>query len=215
MRNLQASITEQRSAQNAEGCVKTAVDLARYRMVMEAVKPDLVIETGTFSGKSALWFAQWCDVLTIDVHDQVDEATRAALKELADRTHPDRVMLTSGVSSTHPHMVEIARRAAEGRRVLVSLDSDHSAPHVLAEMHAYGPLVTVGSYLVVEDTIVRWLPDLQAPLGPYVGSPLDAVDHYFDCPGAEPGDPVFMIDAVIEDEFPTTQFPSGWLRRIA
>lgn len=170
MRDLEASLVEQRTGQtNPSGCVKTPNDLARYRLVLDKVRPELVIETGTFSGKSALWFSQWCDVITIDTHPQVDEETLSAW---AGRV---TCIMDSSIDAA-----DYAKWAAMGKRVLVSLDSDHSASHVLAEMHAYGPLVTMGSYMVVEDTIVRWCPHEMQPIGPYEGSPLDAVEHYFD-----------------------------------
>lgn len=43
-------------------------------------------------------------------------------------------------------------RRAQGKRVLVLLDSLHSAEHVAAELEAYAPLVAVDSYVIVQDT---------------------------------------------------------------
>ena len=55
-------------------------------------------------------------------------------------------------SSTDPAMVaEVAKRVS-GRTVMVILDSDHSEEHVLRELEAYSALVSVGSYLIVQDT---------------------------------------------------------------
>jgi cephalosporin hydroxylase len=88
--------------------------------------------------------------------------------------------------------------------VVVSLDSDHSAEHVYAEMLAYAGSVTMGSYLVVEDGIISWIPEeLQA----YGSSPLQAIYRYL----SERAN--FEVDAELERCYPQTQCPSGWLRR--
>lgn len=200
MIDLTGSIEEQRSGQHAEGCVKTESDLERYRLIIAEVHPELIIECGTFSGKSALWFSQFADVITMDTHPQVDEATR--------REAGQKVLWLRG-DSVDPSMVGFCSDCAYQKRTLVILDSDHSAAHVLAELEGYSPLVTPGSYIVVEDGIVRWLPDELAPVGPYEGSPLDAVETFLNsCED-------FEIDMGIEDRFPTTQFPSGWLKRLS
>jgi len=133
-------------------CRKLPFDLWAYQEILNEVKPDLIIETGTFKGGSALYLAHLCDLLgqgeivTVDVEDHGGHPT-----------HP-RITYMSG-SSTDPKIVaQIKARAAKAQRVLVILDSDHSYKHVRDELAAYAPLVTIGSYVVVEDTNINGHP---------------------------------------------------------
>lgn len=214
-----AASVDATTRQHAEGCVKISEDLDRYRRVIEDVNPTVIVECGTFSGKSALWFALYSDakVITVDCTDNVDPDTATALDEL-------EVVRLSG-SSVDPAIVaqihDLACRdygfghdfsyptaAHETIRhaVMVVLDSDHSGPHVLAEMHAYADLVTSGSYMVVEDGILRWMDaDEQAV---YDGNPLDAIEEWLRVHGSG-----WSVDSDLEALHPVTQFPSGWLRR--
>lgn len=193
------------SRQHAEGCVKTEEDLARYRAVIARARPDGIIETGTFSGKSALWFARnaGVPVWTVDVHSQVDAATQEAWWVHKVTGHIG--------SSTSPkagwEVLEWMMRW-NVHRPLVVLDSDHSADTVLNEMHLYGRLVQPGGYMVVEDGLVRWMPhEWKENGGPYEGSPLDAIERFL------AGTDAWEVDAEIEGMSDITQFPSGWLRR--
>jgi len=118
--------------------------------IVHEVEPDFIVETGTYWGGSAL---HWSTVLgqvnpagriiTIDIEDKINRArTRRAW---------ERVDFLLG-SSTDPEIVaEVSRRVAGGR-VLVILDSLHTADHVYDELVAYAPLVEVGSYVIVQDT---------------------------------------------------------------
>lgn len=203
MIDLAASL-EAASRQHAEGCVKTWEDLDRYRRVIAETKPDLIIECGTFSGKSAVWFASVarCDVITIDTDPHIDPPIREAM---------DRLGIEDFVtSSTSWEMIELVQQRAMlggDKRVMVVLDSDHSKSHVAAEMLYYGPLVTPGCYMVVEDTLLRWMPDEERKH--YHGDPLDAVESWMAVHDDE-----WVIDTELENLHPVTQFPSGWLRRL-
>ena len=208
MKDLEGSLAAA-ARQTAEGCVKTEEDLARYRLIFESVKPGLVIEIGSFSGKSAVWFARLgkCPVVSVDV-----DQSNMTPQFMRDAGLHDMVLFLKGYS-TDPAVTEVIREwaaavTANGDPVLVVLDGDHSAPTVAAELELYAPLVTVGSYCVVEDTIVRWMPWEQKPIGPYRGSPLDAVEAWL------PLHPEWVVDLGVEDQSPTTQFPGGWLRRV-
>ena len=95
------------------------------------------------------------------------------------------------------------RRRAKGKtRVLVILDSGHAKDHVLAEMHAYAPLVTAGSYLIVEDTNLN-------------GHPVEG-DHG---PGPAEGDAVFLarhdefVRTESREKFLLTFNPGGYLKK--
>ncbi|MGH9093849.1 MAG: CmcI family methyltransferase [Acidimicrobiales bacterium] len=203
MRDLPGSLTAA-GRQDAEGAVKTTEDLARYRVVIEATRPEVIVEIGTFSGKSALWFARTgrCPVVTVDVHAQVSDETRAASAELDVRY----VVGDSRAASTG----ETVAAHVAGRDAMVVLDGDHSADTVSEEMTRYHRLVPVGGYMVVEDGIVRWMPEQQQPDGPYRGSPLDAIERWLEKTAG-----AWAVDTELEDLYDTTQFPSGWLRRIA
>lgn len=204
MISLPASL-EASTRQNAEGTVKTWEDLARYRAVLADVAPTLIVEIGTFSGRSALWFAATAnaEVVTVDVDPGNVAAGTAAALDAAGATR------LTGRSTDPTVAAAVTERAVGHERVMVVLDGDHSAATVRAELDRYGPLVTPGSYCVVEDGIVRWMPWEQKPAGPYWGSPLDAIESFM--AGSEGRR--WEIDRTVEDMHPATQFPSGWLRR--
>lgn len=192
---------EASARQHAEGCVKTTEDLDRYRTVIAATNPDLIVECGTFSGKSAVWFARVadCQVVTIDVTPHIDPDTRLLMNAVGVSDFVG--------SSTDPVSVQIvADIAADYERVMVVLDSDHSAAHVAAEMDAYGPMVTPGCYMVVEDGILRYMPEEERRH--YTGDPLDAIEAFMAATDE------WEMDTAVEAMHPVSQFPSGWLRRL-
>jgi cephalosporin hydroxylase len=181
-----------------DGMLKLPADLDRYRQIIEATKPEVIVETGTRTGGSARWFAeQGLDVVTIDVND------------LDPPFNADPITYVVG-DSADPAVVARVDQLVDGRRCMVSLDSDHSAAHVAEEIKLYGPLVTPGCYLVVEDGLFGYAPrTLRAAhgLGDMVGSPLDAIAEHLD------GNPDWSRDLAVEKLSPVSHHPSGWWRR--
>ena len=56
---------------------KLADDLDRYRAIIEATKPEVIVETGTKFGGSARWFKSLgLDVITVDIDDTYSGETR-------------------------------------------------------------------------------------------------------------------------------------------
>src|SRR5262249_2692812 len=132
--------------------LKSPLDMWVLQDIIREVRPDFVIETGTFRGGSALAFANMLNgmgltnsrVLTVDIQDFRDEASAHPLWK-------EYVEFYLG-SSTDPEIVSRISRKARGRKTLIDLDSDHSMSHVLKELRMYSPLVSRGSYIVVDDT---------------------------------------------------------------
>jgi cephalosporin hydroxylase len=146
--------------------LKLPLDLWVYQEILYETRPDLIIETGTAFGGSALYLASVCDllgtgrVLSIDL----SEAGHIKYPSSEERPRHPRIRYLHG-SSTNPAIVdEVKREAKNAQRTMVVLDSDHSEQHVYAELKAYAPLVSIGGYLVVEDTHVGG--DWGKPFGP-------------------------------------------------
>ncbi len=176
---------------------KCPFDLWTYQEILQEVRPDLIVECGTLYGGSAAYLASLCDlldqgrILTIDVipHD--------------DRPRHPRITYIEG-SSTAPEIVSrIAEEVREKETVLVILDSDHRKKHVLEEMRYYADLVSVGSYLVVEDTNINGHP-VAPEFGP---GPMEALEAFL----AE--DDRFEVDESKEKFFLTFN-PRGYLRKV-
>jgi cephalosporin hydroxylase len=165
-------------------------------------KPDVLVETGTKNGGSALIWAMIMRevnpnsrVITIDIVDKVAKARELPLFK-------ERVDFLLG-SSTDPRIVEDVKRRVAGKRVMVLLDSDHSKKHVLAEMRAYAPIVTPGSYLIVQDGILSGHPVKDE----MTGGPWEAIDEFL------AGSHEFQIDSQRE-RLMFTYCPRGYLKRI-
>jgi cephalosporin hydroxylase len=184
--------------------MKNPLDLWMMERIIHEQKIDVVVETGTLRGGSALVFAAafraanllGSRVVTIDINDFRQQASANSLWK-------DYVTFLHG-SSTDPQIVAQAAEIARGRKVLVTLDSDHSATHVLKELRAYAPLVHSGGYLIVEDTHID-----SVPTNPGEGpGPMAAVREFL----ASKEGAAFDADFAREG-FVLTFNPGGWLRR--
>lgn len=203
-------------------------DMVAMQELIWRVQPDLIIETGIAHGGSLIFSASMLamldlaeaaetgelldprgsrrKVLAVDI--DIREHNRRAIE-----AHPfaSRIEMIQG-SSIDPAVAERVRaQASQFRRVLVCLDSNHTHAHVLRELELYAPLVSVGSYCVVFDTVIEDLPADMFPDRPWgVGdNPKTAVHAYL---ANHPG---FEIDRSIQDKLLITVAPDGFLRRVA
>lgn len=183
---------------------KNPLDLWMMQQIMYEVQPDFVVETGTFRGGSALYWAHTLNglgleasrVITVDISNYVTDAAQHPLWK-------KYVTFLQG-SSTDPAIVSQIAERVKGKKVIVTLDSDHTMKHVLEELKMYSPLVSHGSYLIVEDTHMDGVPT--APdFGP---GPFAAVQKFL----ADGGSDSFQTD-LTREAYVMTFNPGGWLRR--
>jgi cephalosporin hydroxylase len=192
-------------------------DVLAMQELIWSVQPELIIETGIAHGGSLIFSASMLElnaacggpadarILGIDI--DIRAHNRAAIE-----AHPmmRRITMIEG-SSVAPEVVARVRQLAAGKkRVLVALDSNHTHDHVLAELEAYAPLTTVGSYCVVFDTIVENLPEelsVDRPWGPG-NNPMTAARRYLR------DHPEFEVDRRVDNKLMISVTPEGYLRRV-
>lgn len=177
---------------------KNPLDLWVYQEILWEVRPALIIETGTHKGGSALYLASLCDLLGGGDVLTIDIMGRPGRPE-----HP-RIEYFKGSSVGPEAITRVKERvAAVDGPVLVALDSDHHEEHVRTELEAYAPFVSVGSYLIVEDTNING-----HPVNPFFGpGPMEAVEWFL----ARHSE--FDADASRE-KYMVTHNPNGYLKRL-
>ncbi|UCC41491.1 MAG: class I SAM-dependent methyltransferase [Candidatus Aminicenantes bacterium] len=184
--------------------LKNPCDMWMLQQIIYETKPDYIIETGTYLGGSALYFAQILEgmgldqskVITIDIEDYCHETAKLRLWK-------KRVEFIHG-SSTGPEIVARISQLVQGKKVIVDLDSNHQRDHVFQEMMSYGPMVNPGSYLVVEDTNIDGVP-VHPNYGP---GPMAAVHDFLKTDLEK----TFTQD-VSREAMILTFFPGGWLKK--
>ena len=191
------------------------------------IKPDLIIETGIAHGGSLIFSASMlalldmCEAIETGAVLDPQKSKRKVLgldidirhhNREAIEAHPmsSRIQMIQG-SSIAPEVIEQVKAVAKNyQRVLVCLDSNHTHAHVLAELEAYAPLTSVGSYCVVFDTIVEDMPKSMFPDRPWGpgDNPKTAVWEYLKT------HPEFKIDKGIDHKLLISVAPDGYLKRV-
>ncbi len=201
-------------------------DIVAMQELLWQVKPDLVIETGIAHGGSL--------VLSASILALIEYAEAAQSGELLDPSKPrrrvvgldidirshnrvaieahpmaSRITMIEG-SSVEPSVVSQVRAiSGQHRRVLVCLDSNHSHEHVVAELEAYAPLVSVGSYCVVFDTVVENMKP-----GSFADRPWDKGNNPMTAARSFLArHPEFSVDHQIDDRIQLSVAPEGYLLR--
>jgi len=192
-------------------------DIVAMQELIWALQPDLIIETGIAHGGSLILWASLLElnaacggprnakVIGIDI--DIRAHNRKAIE-----AHPlfKRITMIEGSSLDDAVLARVTDAAADRERVLVCLDSNHTHEHVLAELEAYAPLTSVGSYCVVFDTMIETLPAGMFPDRPWGpgNNPMTAVHEYL------ASHPEFESDRRIDNKLLISASPSGYLKRL-
>ena len=193
-------------------------DLIRMQQVVSEIKPKWIIETGTKFGGSAIFFGSVLHglgltesrVITIDIQGQPEASDAFSNHHLKD--YVATYIIDSAVA---PSAIAKIQRIIEldPGPTLVFLDDNHNRDHVLAELRAYGAMVTPGSLIVVADTVYEDL------AGSPVGKP---TAKYEDMATSNPRAAIELFleensDFIRDDSFVGSGgpclFPDGFLRR--
>ncbi len=202
-------------------------DIVQLQELIFGVKPDLIIETGIAHGGSLIFNASLLTLL--EYSDAVEQGRPLdprcprrrvlgididirAHNRAAIEAHPmaHRIEMIEGSSIAPDVIARVHAIAAKHERILVCLDSNHTHDHVQAELEAYAPLTSVGSYCVVLDTIIEDLPADMFPDRPWGpgNNPKTAVHEYLKT------HPEFEIDKQIDHKLLISVAPDGYLKRV-
>ena len=191
-------------------------DMVRIQEVIYQIKPDVIIETGVAHGGSLIFYASLCKAMgkgrIVGIDIEIRPHNRMAIE--AHEMSP-LITLIEGSSVDEAIVGQVAAQARPGETTLVLLDSNHTKAHVLAELEAYGPMVTQGSYIVATDGIMA-----QVAGAPRSGpdwswnNPISAVEDYL---AAHPEfvleEPAFPFnEGMVRDR--VTYWPSAYLKRV-
>lgn len=215
-------------------------DIVALQEIIWETRPDLVVETGIAHGGSLMLSASMLALL--DLYDAVEAGItldpRAARRRVlgvdidirtqnraAIEAHPlgHIIHMIQGSSINSSIVDQVHRFAEQSKRILVILDSNHTHEHVLAELEAYAPLVSLGSYCVVFDTVIEDLPEDMFPDRPWGkgNNPKTAVWEYLRRMRDEPRRAAdgsvlsFEIDKALENKLLITVAPDGYLKRVS
>lgn len=185
-------------------------DIIAMQEIIWQVKPDLIIETGIAHGGSLIFYASMLEILgskgkvlgiDIDIREQnrIDIENHAMFK---------RIKMIQGSSIDEKIIQQVYDFAKNEKRILVTLDSNHTHDHVLKELELYSPLVTRDSYLVVFDTVIEDVPPDFFPDRPWGkgNNPKTAVREFLKRTDR------FVIDKDIENKLLITVAPDGYLK---
>lgn len=177
-------------------CLRSPMDFWVYQEIIFALKPDVIVELGNYHGGSALSLAHLFDhlgkgrVIAVDIdHSYLDQTAK---------DHPRIAFITGDACEVFDEVVAMCGTA---ETIMVIEDSSHEYQNTLNVLTKYSQLVTVGSYLIVEDSICHHGLEVGPNPGPY-----EAISDFMDT------NRDFYVDRKKED-FLITWNPKGYLRR--
>lgn len=195
-----------------EGFFHLPGDMLAIQALVWRVRPQCIVQTGVAVGGGVVFSASMLELTgqgqVIAVEPRLRPAVRQRLQShrLAHRLH-----LIEGESCAEATVAAVRERIDGRGPVFVILDLNHTQAHVEQELARYAEMVTIGSYVIVMDTIMEYLPEHLFEGKPYGrgNNPATATQAFLS------RDPRFRVDGDIEDSVIMTLSPGGFLQRVA
>ena len=145
--------------------IRCPFDYLIYQMVINEVKPDLIIEVGTNNGGGALYMADIMDSIGIGEVHTID---------IEDMIKSDLVLSHKRIKRFLGGYQSYQLSNAEGfNNVLVIDDGSHTYQDVISSLRKFCNLPAKNSYFIVEDGIIDEL-----KYAGYNGGPLRAIEEF-------------------------------------
>ena len=188
-------------------------DIVAMQEIIWRVKPDLIIETGIAHGGSLIFYSSMLNLLesagfiengkVLGVDIDIREHNLKAIQ-----SHPffNKITMFEGSSISVDMINRVKKFAADSKKILVCLDSNHTHEHVYKELLAYSPFVSNDSYCVVFDTLIEDMPPASYDRPWDVGNnPRTAVDEFLKTSNE------FEIDEFIANKLQISASLAGYL----
>jgi cephalosporin hydroxylase len=188
-------------------------DVMAIQEIVWRTRPDLIVETGIARGGSLILYASLLKLIgnggrVVGVDVDIRPHNRQSIEEhvLADAIH-----LIQGSSIDEATVAAVRDQVKDAARIMVVLDSMHTADHVLRELELYSPLVTQGCYLIVFDTVIEFMPPETVAHRPWSqgNSPYNAVQQFLQTNSR------FRVDRAIDAKLQVSVAPQGYLECVA
>ena len=188
-------------------------DVMATQEIVWRTKPDLIIETGVARGGSLVLYASLLKLIgnggrVVGIDIDIRPHNRQAIEE-----HPlaNAITLIEGSSIDQATVDAVRDQVKDAKRVMVVLDSMHTADHVLRELELYSPLVTQDCYLIVFDTVIEFMPPETVADRPWAkgNSPYNAVQDFLETNDR------FRVDRSVDAKLQVSVAPHGYLECVA
>lgn len=189
--------------------IQTPEDLVLLQELIFSIQPDVIVELGIAHGGGMIFEASLLELLGKGKVIGVDVEIRKHNRDVIE-AHPlaKRIEIIEGSSIAEEVVAEVKKRIPENAKVIVCLDSNHTKDHVLKELELYKDFVSLGSYMVVFDTIASQLAKQGVSKEIYINNgPAEAVSAFLQNSNN------FEIDKHFNRLY-SSHNPDGYLKRV-
>ena len=121
---------------------KTTFDLNIYMMIIEEIKPDIIIELGSGLGGSAIWLADIAKALDLNTHIFSLDIHKPELK------HPNVTFLKQDLNNIEDLKKAVSWDKLKGKKILI----EDAHTNILNVLNFFNTHLNKNDYLIIEDS---------------------------------------------------------------